>query len=429
MSNIVDQLPPKKQLIIEAVKKHSQTLLDHTPRFKYFTLHGSQHIENLFKLLDIFENGGLRLSEDQSFLISCAICTHDLGMVIPLADLKVIDLLEGKLQSNDPTNIENYIRDVHNDLIINYVNDHFDFLTALGLSPNQCSLVSDIAKGHRKENLSELAGYSKPLGALLRLIDELDISPERAPTPILLDHFEEMDSTSCWHWFKHNISEEWMLDHNVTFKTGPYPKINFTIAVHPPTENSIQYWLHQVSRPLKKTLIDEKCRKIIREQWGIDVNIQQSFEASSQGVHSDKWLSIERKALSDKRKSIIVIDDEVRKMEDLFLPLMRDYHITFSPTLKDAFQKLKAISFNLAIVDLQMGASSIYSQEETGNYKMTGLKISQTILEKYPETKIGILTGSRYDLTEVKKFNEKVFLLKKPVDPEIFENEVHRVLQ
>lgn len=429
MSIIVDQLPKEKQTIVEAVKKHSQTLLDNTSRFKYFTLHGSQHIDNLFKLLDIFWNGGLRLTDDQAFLLSCAICTHDLGMIVPLSSLDIIDLLEGKTQSSDPTNIENYIRDVHNELVINYISDHFDFLTSLGLSPNQCSLVSDISKGHRKGSLVEFAGYTKPLGALLRLIDELDISPERAPVSILLDHFEEMDSTSCWHWFKHNISEEWMPGHNIYFVSGIYPKINFEIAVRPPTENSIQYWLHQIMRPLKKTLIDEKCGKIIREQWGIDVTIQQSLGSSSQGIHNEKWLSIEKKAISGKRKSIIVIDDEVRKMEDLFLPLMRDFHVTFASNLKDAIQKLEAISFNLAIVDLQMGASSIFSPEETGNYKMTGLKISETIREKYPETKIGILTGSRYDLTEVKNFSEKEFLLKKPVDPEIFEKEVKRVLQ
>lgn len=429
MSNVVNRLPKEKQTIIEAVKKHSQMLLDNTSRFKYFTLHGTQHINNLFKLLDIFENGGLRLTDDQAFLLSCAICTHDLGMIVPLSGIDVIDILEGKSQSTDPTNIENYIRDVHNELVINYISDHFDFLTSLGLSPNQCSLVSDIAKGHRKGNLSEFAGYTKPLGALLRLIDELDISPERAPSAILLDHFEEMDSTSCWHWFKHNISEEWMTGHNINFESGAYPKINFKISVRPPSENSIQYWLHQIMRPLKKTLIDEKCGKIIREQWGIDVTIQQSIEGSSQGIHNAKWLSIENKALSNKRKSIIVIDDEVRKMEDLFLPLMRDYHITFSSNLKDAFQKLEAISFDLAIIDLQMGASSIFTTEETENYKMTGLKISETILSKYPKTKIGILTGSRYDLTDVKNFSEKEFLLKKPVDPETFEKEVKRVLQ
>lgn len=87
MSSIVDQLPKEKQTIIEAVKKHSRTLLDNTPRFKYFTLHGSQHIENLFNLLDIFENGGLRLSDDQAFLLSTNTGVAIFGFKIPRENL------------------------------------------------------------------------------------------------------------------------------------------------------------------------------------------------------------------------------------------------------------------------------------------------------------------------------------------------------
>jgi len=427
--DLLDQLSPEKRTIIKAVKHHSQILLDNTPRFKYFTLHGTRHIDNLFNLLTMFIAGGLRLTDDQLFLLSCAICVHDLGMVVPLADLTVIDVLEGKPQSNDPTNIENYIRNVHNDLVESYIGDHLDFLTSLGLTPSQCHLVNEIARGHRKVRLKDCTGFSKTLGALLRLIDELDISPLRAPVSILLEHYEEMDSSSCWHWFKHNISNEWMHDHNVYYDRGAYPKIVFEVSVHPPSNNSSQYWLHQVWRPLKKTLIDERCGKIILEQWGIDVIIRHSQELSTPGISNPKWVSIEKKALSDQRKTIIVIDDEVRKMEDLFLPLMRDYHVTFSPTLKDAFQKLSAFNFDLAIVDLQMGASSIYTPEETDNFKMTGLRISEEIKSQYPDVKIGFLTGSRYDLTKIENFDEKVFFLKKPVDPEIFEREIHRVLQ
>jgi len=429
MSKIIGLLSQDKQTIVLAIKKHSQELLDNTPRFKYFTLHGSRHIDNIFNIFDLFVDAGLKLTEDQAFLLSCAVCTHDVGMVIPLASLDVIDIFEGKPQASDPTNIENYIRDVHNSLVNEYVSEHLDFLTSLGLTPTQCSLVIDIAKGHRKVKLIDCAGYVKSLGALLRLADELDITPSRAPTSILLAHFEEMDAPSCWHWFKHNVTEEWMLDHNVHFEKGRYSIIKFEVSVHPTSERSIQYWLHQIMRPIKKALIDECCGKIIREQWGFDVKIFPSPELSSVGIHNEKWCSIEQKALSDKRKTILVIDDEVRKMEDLFLPLMRDFHVVFAPTLQDAFQKLEAFVVDLAIVDLQMGASSIFTDEETSDYKMTGLRISEEIKLKYPLTKIGILTGSRHDLAQVNEFTEKVFFLKKPVDPEFFENEVQRVLR
>ena len=141
-----DLLNRTQRTQLDAIENHAATLLDHTPRFKYFTLHGKEHIKNLFKNIELLCSAGLKLNQDQAFLLGCSICVHDLGMVIPLVDLDQKDLLLGKPQPADPANLEVLIRNIHHQLIDNYVDRHFDFLLSNGLSPPQCALSS----GHFK---------------------------------------------------------------------------------------------------------------------------------------------------------------------------------------------------------------------------------------------------------------------------------------
>ena len=94
----------KRQL--DAIEKQASTLLDHTPRFKYFTLHGKEHIQNLYNIVKLLCKAGLSLNNEQAFLLACSICVHDLGMVIPLRDFDQSALLYGKPQPADPANLE-----------------------------------------------------------------------------------------------------------------------------------------------------------------------------------------------------------------------------------------------------------------------------------------------------------------------------------
>lgn len=320
------------------------------------------------------------------------------------------------------------IRESHHELIDNYVISHFDFLLSLGLTPQECVLLRDISKCHRKIDLNQTTGYVKSIGAILRVIDELDIYTSRAPSSVLIEQYDEMDSTSCWHWLKHNICEDWMLEHNVEIERGVQNKVIFNIAVHPPKSSSIPYWLTQVRRPIQRVLYDEGSARIISEKFNLIVSIQVSSELSSDLQLGDDWLLIHDKALSAGRKVILVIDDEVRKLEDLFLPLMQSYHVIFAQNAKDGLDKLAATKIDFAVVDLQVGSGFQWSAEETQDFKMTGVKVCKEILSQHPDTKVGILTGSRYDIAEVESLTGLQFLLRKPIDPEIFEKEIDNVL-
>jgi len=428
-SKVFFELDEKEQRIVSNLYHQTCVLLDHTYRFKYFTLHGSIHTNNLLRILDILCEAGLELSKDEAFLLLCVICVHDVGMVIPLHDKEIQSIFPGGPQPADPAHMELKIRDRHNSLVANYINKHFDFLIGTGLTPPQCSLISNIAKGHRVVDLDKAVGHEKNLGALIRVIDELDIGPDRAPCDVLKEHYEEMDTISAWHWFKHNITDPWMMEHNVITDSIKGKKVSFRIGVHPSTERSIDYWLKQVSRPIYKVLVDERCSIIILNQWGLHITFDASSELSSTGFTAAPWPAIEDKVISGKRKTILLIDDEVNKMEDLFIPLMCDFQIFFSATIKDAFMKLKATRIDLTIVDMQMGSSHTWTPEETSNYKLTGLLLAKKILGEYPDTKVGVLTGSRHDLSEVEDIRDDLaFLLKKPIDPDHFEQELRNVL-
>lgn len=413
---------------VNAIEQNAIELLDHTPRFKYFTLHGKAHIQNLYKILELLCNAGLKLNQEQAFLLISSICMHDLGMVVPLSDLSVTDVLLGKPQPADPATLELQVRSLHHELINQYFDRHYDFLFSIGLTAAQCALLRDISKSHRQVNIDKTYGYVRSIGALLRFIDELDIYSSRAPASVLIEHFREMDATSCWHWLKHNICDDWMLDHNVLVESVDTPKINFLIAVHPPNASSVPYWLTQIRRPIHRVLYDEGTARVISDSWKLLVSVKPSYELSTSIKLGKEWSEIQDIALSAGRKVILVVDDEVRKLEDLFLPLMMNYHIIFSQNTKDALNKIAAARIDIAIIDLQIGSGFEWSAEETQDFKMTGLKLCKEIIEKYPTVKIGILTGSRYDLKEVQDLHKIEFIIKKPVDPDYFEKEVTRVL-
>jgi CheY-like chemotaxis protein len=238
-----------------------------------------------------------------------------------------------------------------------------------------------------------------------------------------------MDPTSCWHWFKHNITESWGLGHTVNFVNEDGRKrIVFTIIVRPTRQRSTEYWLKQIRRPIAKALLDDGAQQIIQEKFGVTIEIATSAERSKVNKLGAVWENLEERSLSSNRKVILVIDDEKRKLEDLFLPLMDDYHVIFAYDAKDAFTKLQAGIVHLAIVDMQVGSGGLWNETETQEFKLTGLKLSSEIRAKHPQTNVGILTGTRHALPKTDHLG-LVFFLRKPIDPEELTREIHNALR
>ncbi len=212
---IILALSPQRQTILRAVKKNAETQLNHTPRIlRFFTLHGSAHLNSLFEILDILLTGGLKLSQDDLFLLSFSICVHDLGMITALSKEDVAVVLQGKTEAADPAALELLIRDAHHELLDAYLSEHLLTYSDIGVAPAHVAMIRDISRCHRKVVLDEQHGAVRGLGALLRVIDELDISYRRAPIEVFLEIADSMDATSTWHWLKHNLVEDWNPGHN-----------------------------------------------------------------------------------------------------------------------------------------------------------------------------------------------------------------------
>lgn len=420
-------LNPDRLRIINSIKRSASILLDVPHRFKYFTLHGTQHIDNMLTVLDLLIDGGLVLKEYDLYLLICAICVHDLGMVTKLFDSDYRAVVDGSMAESEPQLIEDYIRANHHELIDSYADSNFNFLVNLGVSVPDISLIISISRCHRRVDLHSQVGLIKPLGALLRLIDELDIYSSRAPISVLLRDYKDMDSVSCWHWFKHNICYDWCLRHNVFYEKDKFNCIRFELGVCPTSDDTIPYWLTNIIKPINKALINQGVGEIISEEYGLKVDVVRSAELSVKHLLNEQWQEIEEKALLGGGCIILVVDDEARKIKDLFLHLSETYHIVYASNAREGLEKMKAYDVSLAIVDLQIGSGGLWGEEETSNYKMTGLKICEEFRNIKSDIKIGVLTGSRYDTSMVAD-KELVFFLKKPIDPQDFEREVNNVL-
>jgi hypothetical protein len=425
---ICERLQEREVGILRAVRASSERLLNHTPRFRFFTLHGTEHLNSLYEIFEILLEGHVELSRDEIFLLALAICIHDLGMVVTLRDKDLGEILEGKPAFPDPASFENYVRQNHHDLVEEYTNQHFGFLTDLGLSPMQVAQIVDISRCHRKVDLDAQFGVTKYLGALLRIIDELDVSARRAPADVLINNFDSMDPISCWHWFKHNITESWAVDHTVQFveKNGRR-SILFQLIARPPRQQSIGYWLNQIHRPLKKALYDDGAQRIVKDKFGIEVDVIVDPELSTVGTRNPLWIQIEERALSQNRKVVLVIDDEFRKFEELFWPVMDHFHVIPAPHARDALEKLAAAHVDLAIVDMQIGSGGLWTAAETQDFKTTGVKVCETIVADFPKTKIGILTGTKHPIPPLDHL-PIVFNMRKPVDPKALLARVQYVL-
>jgi CheY-like chemotaxis protein len=426
--SVIAPLDSKQQTILRAVKKHAESLLDHSPRFKFFTLHGTTHIENLFGILQLLIDGGIKLKPDELYLLSLAICVHDLGMVVSLRDYDVTKVLDGRPAATDPAALELFIRETHHELVDEYFRRNVDLLIPLGVSPNQLAQVVDISRCHRKLVLEQQVGIIRFLGAMLRVIDELDVGSNRAPADVLLNLIDDMDATSCWHWFKHNITEPWLLDHTVFYLTeNRRQRIQFRLAVRPTKQASVTYWLHQVLRPIRKALYDDEAARIVADHTNVEIECVAASGMSKANNLGRVWSSIEDKALSAGRKVILVVDDEFRKLEDLFYPVMDLYHVISSPNAKDALSKLEATPVDLVIVDLQIGAGGLWKDHETQDFKSTGINICNEIHARFPAAKVGILTGTRHAVPEI-AVRGVDFFLRKPVDPDTLLSTVKNVL-
>jgi len=171
------------------------------PMFRHYTDHTIDHSTRVILLAsDLIKMGKIELSQEERFVLLCAIALHDIGM-------HTNEYIDGKPEN--PTDIQlKIIRENHHkysfELITKYYKEY-----GLQRQDGLIKYIAQVAKNHREtdlENESDIEYASKPLrlkllSVIIRISDCLDRDFQRVNIDKLLTF--NISAESKFHWFCH----------------------------------------------------------------------------------------------------------------------------------------------------------------------------------------------------------------------------------
>jgi hypothetical protein len=242
------------------------------PIHPWFTLHGPRHCEQVEKNANYVlgpEHSNVIslekfLDNDQTFFLLAAIWLHDVGMIVPPTKVEKDSATEQDI------NVADLIRRQHHIRSEQYVIKNADIL---GLDSYQASIIGRVCLGHRQTDLTDKESFPETypnqqfLAAVLRLADELDISWERTPEPLMRLKWSEMDDIARWHWLKHWCIPKIIHQHYFSMdESPPILRLAFDVTVRVPDHRFISPFREEILRPIRRTLIDEGLQVILRNK-------------------------------------------------------------------------------------------------------------------------------------------------------------------
>ncbi len=177
-----------------------------TEHFPHYTLHGREHLDELDRLALLFRDAipALKAADDRFALLRLALIMHDFAMVAVPHPSREAELHE---QMGRDLTFADIVRKTHQDEIQTSLTEggkkEFVEKNFSESDPHELDDALVIAKHHRFHPLEEAPEHLRDLCALMRLIDELDIGPKRAPRPAYEALRPRMDDISKFHWLKH----------------------------------------------------------------------------------------------------------------------------------------------------------------------------------------------------------------------------------
>lgn len=252
------------------------------PQFPHYTLHGKEHLNELDRLCLLICGCLPEIKDDiqKINLLRLAIILHDYAMVnVPTPDR------EKKLRSQmDPSHsFADIIRITHQDEIIESLKNRAEELYTVfsGATTFEMESAVTIAQYHRFHLLDEAPEHLKGLCALMRLLDELDIGPSRAPREAYRVQRTRMDEVSRFHWLKHICCIR--VDKGTTFRLESINnRISLRILVAVlATENSWRLLQREILQKLQSCVVDESVANIIHDEFGARINIEAMPEKRS----------------------------------------------------------------------------------------------------------------------------------------------------
>ena len=117
-------------------------------------------------------------------------------------------------------------------------------------------------------------------------------------------------------------------------------------------------------------------------------------------------------------KKILIIDDDILYIKPLtkFLTLMK-YQVNIAENGLNGIDLHKSLKFDLIITDLKMEG-------------MNGLEVIKLLSDKYPETKIIVVSGyiNQKEFQDIKNIQNVAALYQKPVDYEELLNKIKEII-
>lgn len=170
--------------------------------FPHYTDHSIEHSKRVLNLASKLLGDYIFLSEDERFVLLCAIVLHDIGM-------QTNEYLSNSGFPLDNEQLES-IRKKHHEFSFNYITEKY---IALGLMDKQnlVHYIALVAKNHRVTDLRKVSKEEhfrsgvirlQLLSAIIRLSDCLDCDSSRVNI-FLLDSFK-IEPKSKAYWFCHN---------------------------------------------------------------------------------------------------------------------------------------------------------------------------------------------------------------------------------
>ena len=224
----------EKKLALEEPKLHriykdavivlQKILTFYQPVFPSYTDHSSLHSMHVIDLCNklIGENIG-KMTPAENFVLLMACYLHDVGMGIPVDDVKCYFDVLGLDCDCDTVAVKENVRKYHNEISSLFVIKHKDFFDFP--DDEMAVAVAKVVKGHRKVDLFDEEDYPgiirsekygdirlPYLASLIRLADEIDIAADRIPEMLVDYDLVALDKKCVREYEKHHAVRQLIIE-------------------------------------------------------------------------------------------------------------------------------------------------------------------------------------------------------------------------
>lgn len=245
----------------------------------YYTLHGEEHLQELERLA-LLLGSKIDLTEEELATLRLALVLHDYAMVEVPSPQRELEL-RNKMSTD--VSFADVVRMTHQDELGNVLSAPRMAATLAdvlpGAAPHEIEDACVVAQFHRANPLGSAPEHLRHICALMRLIDELDIGPRRAPQAVYEAQRERMNAISRFHWLKHicarPISEPATLV--VESRGDRFRTFRLFVAVKG-TAASWECLRDATLRKIQRCLEADELNYILRQAFGIDFRVSPHLE-------------------------------------------------------------------------------------------------------------------------------------------------------